>query len=311
MNISIRAVRSIEDVRHFQALQGMIWAAPPEDIVPVHVVITVIQNGGGMVAAYDPNGPEETGGMVGLCFWFPGIGVPTTKDTIFTVRSDVIRTKICSHMAGVLPDWQGKGLGLKLKLAQRTAVLDQGMTDWMTWTYDPLFRINAVFNIRRLGAVCNTYKRNVYGVMTDALNAGVPSDRCQVDWWLRSDRVEERLASGGRERSSAVTVTKEPLPDQARALHAHRMATTTSRSGYAAPVDDAPRLDGTPLLVPIPNDIAAIRRADRELGMVWRHFMRHTLEAAFGAGYVVTDCLFLSSAGWHYLLEAQPPESNT
>ena len=84
-------------------------------------------------------------------------------------------------MAGVLPAWQGQGLGLALKLAQRQAILEQGLTDWVTWTYDPLQRTNAVFNIHRLGAVCNTYKANWYGEMRDGLNAGTPSDRCQVD----------------------------------------------------------------------------------------------------------------------------------
>ncbi|HAJ38303.1 MAG TPA: hypothetical protein DCL15_21740, partial [Chloroflexi bacterium] len=99
-------------------------------------------------------------------------------------------------MAGVLPAWQGRGIGVRLKLAQRDAILAQGMTDWVTWTYDPLFRVNAVLNIHRLGAVCNTYQRDWYGVMKDGLNAGVPSDRCQVDWWLTSAHVEGRVARG-------------------------------------------------------------------------------------------------------------------
>ena len=63
------------------------------------------------------------------------------------------------------------------------------------------------------------------------------------------------------------------------------------------------RLDGAPLAVPIADDIGAIRRADAELGMVWRLFMRRTLEAAFAAGYVLVDCVFLPTAGWHYVLE--------
>ena len=160
-----------------------------------------------IVATFADDGPVETGGMVGLCFWWPGIGTPTTPGA--DVQKSAQRRqeghgvpKMCSHMAGVLPAWQGTGVGLQLKLAQREAILAQGFTDWVTWTYDPLLRTNAVFNIRRLGAVCSTYKSNWYGVMLDGLNAGTPSDRCQVDWWLNSQRVTGRVAGEAGRRDA-------------------------------------------------------------------------------------------------------------
>lgn len=327
--ITLRTVTAIEEVEHFQQLERLIWQSPPEDVVPVHVAITVIRNGGGLIAAFDEAGPGETGGMVGLTFWFPGLGIPTTdergregerekrgrKDEKLppipyspNLQSPVSQSstlpispptprsspllKMCSHMAGVLPAWQGRGLGVRLKLAQREAILAQGMTDWVTWTYDPLFRVNAVLNIHRLGAVCNTYQRDWYGVMKDGLNAGVPSDRCQVDWWLTSARVEARVAGGEgrREPRSTPPADMQLLP------------TIASGSGFRAPVDVEPVLDGRPVAVPIPDDIAAIRRTDAGLGMAWRLAMRHYLEQAFAAGYVMTDCVLIDGAGWHYLL---------
>ncbi|HAJ38304.1 MAG TPA: hypothetical protein DCL15_21745, partial [Chloroflexi bacterium] len=78
--ITLRTVTSIEEVEHFQQLEQLIWQSPPEDVVPVHVAITVIRNGGGLIAAYADDGPSETGGMVGLTFWFPGLGIPTTGE---------------------------------------------------------------------------------------------------------------------------------------------------------------------------------------------------------------------------------------
>ncbi len=327
--ITLRAVTSIEEVEHFQQLEQLIWQSPPEDVVPVHVAITVIRNGGGLIAAFDEAGPPETGGMVGLAFWFPGLGVPTTgawlpaageigrlgdwesegSGAAYPISQSPIsnlpisslqppshhslRLKMCSHMAGVLPAWQGRGLGVRLKLAQRDAILAQGMTDWVTWTYDPLFRVNAVLNIHRLGAVCNTYKRNWYGVMKDGLNAGVPSDRCQVDWWLASARVKERIArSEGR---------REPIGELSDNLQV--LPTVASGAAFRAPVDMEPILDGRPIAVPIPDDIVAIRRVDAGLGMAWRLSMRHSLEQAFAANYMMTDCLRIDNAGWHYLLE--------
>lgn len=85
-------------------------------------------------------------------------------------------------MAAVLPAYQGLGIGERLKWAQRDAVLAQGI-DLITWTYDPLESANAYLNLRKLGAVCNTYLRNVYGNLTDTLNNGLATDRFQVDWW--------------------------------------------------------------------------------------------------------------------------------
>jgi predicted GNAT superfamily acetyltransferase len=289
LSVTLRRLDSVEDAEHFSRLEQLIWSSPPEECVPIHVTITVIRNGGGLIGAFADDGPAETGGMVGLTFWFPGIGVPSTGARSGAGDSAAPALKMCSHMAGVLPAWQGQGVGLALKLAQRAAVLEQGATDWVTWTYDPLFRTNAVFNIRRLGAVCNTYRANWYGVMRDGINAGVPSDRCQVDWWLTSARVVSRLARP-EERTQPST-----WPD------AQRLPTTTT-GGWPAPLDAPLRLDGAPLLAPIPDDIAAIRRADGELGLAWRLYLRETLTQAFAAGYVMTDCTLLAGTGWHYVL---------
>ncbi|MCB0162377.1 MAG: hypothetical protein KDD83_29770, partial [Caldilineaceae bacterium] len=152
------------------------------DDIPVHVLVTMAKNGGGVLVARADDGPPEFDGMVGMALWWPGLQM--------SPRNDQPQLKICSHMAGVLPQWQGQGVGRQLKLKQRELVLAQGLTDWVTWTYDPLYRSNGIFNLHRLGAVCNTYARNVYGELDDDLNRGTPSDRCQVDWWLRSERVE-------------------------------------------------------------------------------------------------------------------------
>jgi chorismate synthase len=296
MTITIRPVTTVEGAEHFQRLEQLIWDTPPEDMVPVHVAITVVHNGGGLLGAFADDGPVETGGMVGLCFWWPGIGTPTTQAVPLPepAPTPAPQLKMCSHMAGVLPVWQGTGIGLQLKLAQRAAILAQGFTDWVTWTYDPLLRTNAVFNIRRLGALCNTYECDLYGVMRDGLNAGTPSDRCQVDWWLRSERLASRALHGEGQRGAT---DQAPLPADLRIV-----PTMPAPAGFRAPVDASPALDGAALAVPIPDDIGTIRLADDGLGMAWRLFMRETLVRAFAAGYVITDCIRIPGTGWHYLL---------
>jgi predicted GNAT superfamily acetyltransferase len=310
----LRAVTSIEEIEHFQRLEQLIWQSPPDELMPVHMVITAIHNGGGLIGAFAEDGPAETGGMVGLAFWFPGLGVPTTSQwrraggsagdaPEISAPQGALQLKMCSHMVGVLPGWQGRGLGVQLKLAQRRAILAQGMTDWVTWTYDPLFRVNAVLNIHRLGAVCNTYRRNWYGVMKDGINAGLPSDRCQVDWWIASERVRRRIEAGSRADNSGRSAAFARLAEEM-----HVITTTASGAHFRAPLEVEPPLDGRPLALPIPDDIAAIRRSDPALGMAWRMAMRAYLEQAFEAGYVMTDCVHLPDRGWHYVLEMRPGE---
>src|SRR5436190_1217473 len=95
-----------------------------------------------------------------------------------------------AHNGGlVLGAFHGQQIGYQLKLAQRDYVAFQGVR-LITWTFDPLESRNARLNIAKLGAVCNKYMRVPYGDMDDALNAAVPADRFQVDWWITSPRVK-------------------------------------------------------------------------------------------------------------------------
>lgn len=281
MNITIRAVKDVDGCNHFNILQTRIWGSGEEDCVPIHVLITCIKNGGALLGAFADDGPQETGGMVGAAYWWLGAGPnPEGEGT---------RLKACSHIVGVLKEWQGTGIGLRLKLAQRETVLEQGIVDWITWTYDPLYLANGIFNLHRLGATCNTYGRNIYGVMTDALNRGVPSDRCQVDWLLRNPTA---LTNGdGRRHTPLIDPeTLQVLPSRLRP------------DGFLEPLDSPPATADAPIAAPIPEDIAAIRGADGGLSMAWRMYMRQVLESAFADGYSMTDCIKLPDRGWHYIL---------
>ena len=228
--------------------------------------------------------------MVGAAFWWLGVGVDPASPS-----ASQARLKACSHMLGVLPEWQGRHVGLQLKLAQRQAVLAQGLTDWITWTYDPLYRANGVFNIHRLGATCRTYKRDIYGELRDALNAGAPSDRFQVDWHLHSPHILVDINQARQERGWDST-GMQLLPAQQR------------RDGFPQPVDTLPELDGRPLAIPLPGDIGAIRRSDRELSLAWRFYLREAAEAAFAGGYTVVDCVHLGEHGWRYILVRETTE---
>lgn len=292
MSITLKLIKNYEGCEYFKELIRQVWQGPEDDLVPTPIAMTVLKNGGGLLAAYAEDGPPETGGMVGAAFWWLGSDTHRIVSMDEPAPADLPASpgslKACSHMAGVLPAWQRRGIGLRLKLLQRELVLRQGLSDRITWTYDPLYCRNGIFNIRRLGGVCSTYMRNVYGEMDDALNRGTPSDRCEIDWYINDDRVVA-AASG------------QPVPPAVDPDTVYRLPTTDA-GPFRRPAPAGPPLDGTPLAIPVPEDIAAIRKADSELSLTWRLYMRDMLEQAFAASYQTADCINLEPHGWHYIL---------
>ncbi len=281
--ITIRPIKDVAGCEHFQEMERLVWNSDDLDVVPIHVLITVQKNGGLLLGAYAADGPARSGGMIGGAFGWLGMGVdPATPDAS-------PKLKFCSHMVGVVPAYQGKRVGLRLKLAQRESILAQGQTDWMTWTFDPLYRPNAVLNIHRLGATCQTYLPNLYGELNDDLNRGAPSDRFQVDWRLTSPHVIRDV-----EQPSHV---RDWDPAILNLLPRHMTET-----GLPTPVETHIVADGRPLAIPIPDDIAVIRRADPTLALAWRFYLRTVVEEAFAADYAVVDCIHLAEHGWRYIL---------
>ncbi|MDQ1124216.1 GNAT family N-acetyltransferase [Microbacterium trichothecenolyticum] len=86
-----------------------------------------------------------------------------------------------SHITGILPGHQDRGLGRRLKEHQRAWALERGVGH-ITWTFDPLVARNAYFNLAVLGARVTEYLADHYGAMADAVNRGDESDRLLVSW---------------------------------------------------------------------------------------------------------------------------------
>jgi predicted GNAT superfamily acetyltransferase len=95
----------------------------------------------------------------------------------------------------VAKDYQNKGVGARLKWAQRERALRDGRK-LIKWTWDPMLARNAHFNLNRLGATVETYLDDFYGLdygVDERL--GLPSDRLSATWSIDSARVHE-LAKG-------------------------------------------------------------------------------------------------------------------
>jgi predicted GNAT superfamily acetyltransferase len=130
-------------------------------------------------------------------------------------------------MVAVLPGIRPRGVGYALKLWQRAACLENGV-DEIRWTYDPLVRRNAYFNLVKLGARVVDYRPDFYGEMDDIINAGDHSDRFEVSWRLTSPVVIDALAGrpptpGPDARFVAIPEDYEALRRQdPRAARGHR-----------------------------------------------------------------------------------------
>jgi predicted GNAT superfamily acetyltransferase len=278
----LRILESPEDLLKVEAIQRVVWPGSETDVVPVHLLIAAVHNGGLIIAAEASQEGRSDSPLIGFAFSFPGLQ--------FTNNGP--RPKHCSHMLAVHPDHRDSGLGFALKRAQWQMVRHQGL-DLITWTYDPLLSLNAHLNIAKLGAVCNTYRREVYGEMRDGLNEGLPSDRFEVEWWLKTKRVERRLSKRARLRLDLAhyfgagaeiinpTTTGEdglPIPGEA-----HLPQATKPETDEVASV----------LLVEIPSDFHSLKKTSPDLALQWRRHTRSLFEDLFTQGYLVTDFVHL------------------
>lgn len=269
---SIRLLETPDEMTAVEDLQRIVWSGSETEVVPTHMLITAIHNGGIVLGAFVESQ------LVGFIFGFPGL------ETL----PDGPHPKHCSHMMGVHPDWRNSGLGFSLKRAQWQMVRHQGL-DHATWTYDPLLSRNAYLNIAKLGGVCNSYRRSEYGDMRDGLNAGLPTDRFQVDWWLHTRRVERRLGKRARGTLSLEQFIKADLQPL------YTLQTRTD--SLLRPPEHFSPFDSPLLLAEIPSDFIALKAADFALARDWRYFTREVFETAFAEGYLVTDFIFNQNEG--------------
>ncbi len=91
------------------------------------------------------------------------------------------RPALHSHITGILPGVQHAGVGRAMKSHQRAWAAANDI-EWVTWTFDPIVRRNAWFNIEVLGARLSDYLPDFYGPMSDAVNAEDESDRVLCAW---------------------------------------------------------------------------------------------------------------------------------
>ena len=198
---TIRECTTIEEFDGCVALQREAFGLPDLELSPRRHLIVSRQAGGWTLGAFVGER------MVGFVHHLAAV----RGDEIFGY----------SHMMAVAKDYQNKGVGARLKWAQRERALGEGRKR-IKWTWDPMQARNAHFNLNRLGAIVDTYADNFYGIdysadasITDRI--GLPSDRLFATWHIDSERVRA-LASGAAAAYAGKQVGSIAIPAQWNAL---------------------------------------------------------------------------------------------
>jgi predicted GNAT superfamily acetyltransferase len=262
--ITIRPAATIADYHACQDAQRRAWGITEEQyVVPIATMVGAQLHGGLVLGAFDADGQ-----VVGVSFAFLG-------------RIDG-RLCLYSQLTGVVPGQQGRGIGGRLKHAQRAFARAAGL-EQIAWAFDPLQAGNAHFNLGRLGARSHTYVENMYGPRTDALNKGVPTDRLIAVW------------------STAEEPQPRPTVDAAALKRLPRVIEAAARPGghNLISADTATLIGETTVLLEIPDDIGRLRSESPALAEAWRRAAADAFTTLFAAGFEAVDFVRTTSADGH------------
>lgn len=165
-SIRIEPLETIEQIHEAADVLRSVWAGD-RDAMPPNLMRALAHSGNYVVGLYDGQR------MVGASIAF--FAAPAARS-------------MHSHITGVLPGLQSRGLGRVLKQHQREWAFARDVGH-ITWTFDPLVARNAHFNLRVLGARVTEYLVDHYGPMDDGVNRGDETDRIMVSWALAAPPV--------------------------------------------------------------------------------------------------------------------------
>lgn len=235
------------DLDQVAELQQAIWGMAEIDVMPAHAMMAFSRIGGGVFGA------EADGKIVACAVAFPAWRKGKEEGRF-----------LWSEFAGVHPNYQGKGIGFHLKHFQYTWASAHHYSA-IHWTFDPLQRRNANFNLSVLPTVSNRYIVNAYGYMDDAINAGMQSDRLEAQWIINPD----------------APTTKTTLPAN---LTYPLDAFLVLADSQGQPIQQT-RSTQPYHFIEIPPDIARLKRDNMALARAWQLAVRQAMQKAFAQGY--------------------------
>ncbi len=259
--VKIRPLGRAADFDEILDIQRRVWGHGETDLTPTHLFRITNRLGAILLGGY------IDGRLVGFVYSFPAVfeGRPVQH----------------SHLLAVLPEYQGRGLGKRLKWAQRDRAAELGY-DLITWTFDPLQARNANLNLHTLGALARTYWRDFYGNQEAlVLGPGIRTDRFLVEWPIKSARVAKRRAGGPR----------RAIPQDAPRALDRRRDSPAPGNDFAKPGRPNLKLSDRVILAEVPRAVNMLR-GKPDLIAAWQRGLRRALENYLGGGYVVDDFIF-------------------
>ena len=276
--IAIHEVHALADLAAVRRLFDTLWSADPTNpAATVELLRAYAHTGQYVVIATDLTEPGRSVIAASMGFLAAPAGAA-----------------LHSNVTGVLPHGRGRSLGFALKLHQRVWALERGLTE-VTWTFDPLIRRNAWFNLAKLGATVREYLVDFYGPMSDGVNVGDASDRLYLSWPLTDPEVLDAVAG----RPAVVDV--EGLRASGAAVLLCVGPDGQSPTGPLTPPKAEPGPDVA--LVQVPPDAEALRRDDPGLGRAWRQSLRQALHSG-APGWAVQG---MGRDGWYVLTRDENP----
>lgn len=194
-DVQLELVHEVTAATDLVSVVNEVWGSPPGiDRIDLGVVVALAHSANYVVRA------RRDGRTLGVAV---GFFSPPESNSLH------------SHIVGVRREAAGCGVGRAIKLHQRAWCLRQRV-DSITWTCDPLLARNAWFNITRLGARPVAYLRDLYGPMSDGINADQQTDRMQIDW--RLDRPLPEAKAGFPSLVDETTIRRVQVPDDIEGL---------------------------------------------------------------------------------------------
>lgn len=193
--IEIRLLQTNEECHATLEIQQTVWGFVDAEKVPSRLMVVAAHTGGLVLGAY------AGGEMVGFSLSFAGI---KADGGVYWH----------SHMTGIRPEFQNRGVGRALKMRQREEAIRCRIA-LVEWTFDPLETRNAFFNVERLGVIAREYLPNLYGITTSKLHGSLPTDRLVAEWHVDGPRA--RSLAAGRGPLPRTIVEEIPVSKDVRA----------------------------------------------------------------------------------------------
>ncbi|MGW5861075.1 GNAT family N-acetyltransferase [Streptomyces sp. NPDC055239] len=274
----VRPISALPDLEAACRLFEGIWKPGGENALATTELLRAMDKAGSYVAAvFDGEGGAfdgaldggESGELVGACIGFFG---PPPDGALH------------SHIAGVSARMRGRSVGFALKAHQRAWALQRGAAQ-VSWTFDPLVRRNAYFNIGKLAGKAAQYLPNFYGRMNDGINGADDTDRLLVEWQLTAPEVAAACDGHHRATDAAAELTG---------------GATVALGATADGRPHAYSVIGPRTLVAVPEDIEQLRRTDPQSAAAWRSAVRDALGGLIADGWQVTG---FDRVGWYLLAD--------